>query len=177
MGHPIGKRRRSLRGQGTLEAALTVPVLFVLMLLLIQPGIILYDRMVMGAAAAEGCRLLATRGSSLGSMDGSCEAYIRHRLGAIPQHDCFHVHSGSCSWRIELNGDESSGQVSVRIVNEVRPLPLFDGAATLLGLTNGRGNLEVNVEASMPVQPAWVATAPVGTDPSGWIGAWGDDEG
>ncbi len=169
-------RERDWRGQGTLEAAFAIPVLFVLMLLLIQPGIILYDRMVMGAAAAEGCRLLATKGTSLGSMDGSCEAYIRHRLGAIPQHDCFHVHSGGCSWQIDMSGDELSDQVSVRITNEVHPLPLFDGAAILLGLTNGRGNLEVTVEASMPVQPAWVASAPVGADPAGWIGAWCDDE-
>ena len=75
-----------------------------------------------------------------------------------------------------MSGDESSDRVSVRITNEVHPLPLFDGAATLLGLTNGRGNLEVTVEASMPVQPAWVASAPVGADPAGWIGAWCDDE-
>ena len=176
MGQLVGKQRRNLSGQGTLEAALTIPVLFVLMLLLIQPGIILYDRVVMESAAAEGCRLLATKGPSLGSMDGSCEAYIRHRLGAIPQHDCFHVHARGCSWRIDLDGDESSGQVSVRIVNEVRPLPLFDGAATMLGLTNGRGNLEIEVETSMPTQPGWVATAPAGADPSGWIGAWENGE-
>ena len=168
-------RKRDSRGQGTLEAAFTIPVLFVLMLLLMQPGIILYDRMVMGAAATEGCRLLATKGASLGSMDGSCEAYIRHRLASIPQHDCFHVHTGGCSWQIEMDGGESSLQASVRITNEVRPLPLFDGMATLLGLTNSRGNLEVTVEASMPVQPAWVASALVGADPSGWIGAWSDE--
>ena len=175
MGRFHRKYDRSLSGQGSLEAAFTIPVLFVLMLLLIQPGIILYDRMVMGAAAAEGCRLLATKGSAFGAMDDSCEAYIRHRLASIPQHDCFHVHTGGCSWRIEMDGGESSGQASVRITNEVHPLPLFDGVSVLLGLTNSRGNLEVTVEASMPVQPAWIASAPAGTDPSGWIGAWDDD--
>ena len=172
------KRRRAERklavcsGQGTLEAAFTIPVLFVLMLLLIQPGIILYDRVVMQGAAAEGCRLLATKGAAHGSMDGACEAYIRHRLAAVPQHDCFHVHGGGCSWQIELEGDESASHVRVRITNEVHPLPLFDGASTLLGLTNGRGNLEISVEASLPTQPGWVGSAPAGMSPSGWIGAW-----
>ena len=36
-----------------MEAAFALPVLMVLLLLLIQPGIVLYDRMVMQAAAAE----------------------------------------------------------------------------------------------------------------------------
>ena len=159
-------------GQGTLEAAITIPVLFVLMLLLIQPGIILYDRMVMSAAAAEGCRLLATKGDAVGSMERACEAYIRHRLASIPPHDCFHVHNGGCSWQIEFEGGEASSRATVRIKNEVHPLPLFDGASTLLGLTNARGNLEITVEASAPVQPAWVSSAPAGASPSAWIGAW-----
>ena len=86
------------RGQGTVEAAIVLPVLFLLMMLLIQPGIVMYDRIVMGNAAAEACRLLATSGDSYGSMERSAEAFVRHRLAAVPQHDCFHVHGGSCSW-------------------------------------------------------------------------------
>ncbi len=43
-------------GQATVEAAFALPVLFLLVLLLVQPGIVLYDRMVMASAAAEGCR-------------------------------------------------------------------------------------------------------------------------
>ena len=100
------------RGQGTVEAAVAIPVVFLLLLLLLQPGIVLYDRLVMGNAAAEGCRLLAT---STGDMGGSCEAFIRHRLAAVPQHDCFHVHHGDCSWKIELLGDETAQTVTVRI--------------------------------------------------------------
>ena len=133
------------RGQGTVEAALAIPILFVLMLLLLQPGIIMYDRLVMGNAAAEGCRLLATSTDALGFMDGSCEAFVRHRLASVPQHDCFHVHDGECSWDIRLSGNESSGVVSVSISNELKPLPLFDAGSTLLGLTNGNGNLVVRV--------------------------------
>ena len=121
MGVSVGIGHDS-RGQGTVEAAVAIPVVFLLLLLLLQPGIILYDRLVMGNAAAEGCRLLATAN---GDMRGSCEAFIRHRLAAVPQHDCFHVHRGDCSWYIEFEGDEASQVVTVRIGNELRPLPLF----------------------------------------------------
>ena len=167
-------RLRSTRGQGTVEAAVAIPVLFLLMLLLLQPGIILYDRIVMGNAAAEGCRLLATSTDALGSMQGSCEAFVRHRLAAVPQHDCFHVHGGSCSWNIELTGDESSSVVTVRIANELKPLPLFDAGSHLLGLTNGSGNLVIEESVTMQAQPGWVASSPSGTNPADWIGAWAE---
>ena len=157
------------RGQGTVEAAVAIPVLFLLMLLLLQPGIVLYDRLVMANAAAEGCRLLATATNDMG---GSCEAFVRHRLAAVPQHDCFHVHHGECSWDIEFSGGESSEQVTVRIGNELRPLPLFDAGAKLLGLVNGNGNLEIEESVTMRTQPNWVASSKLGLDPSSWIGAW-----
>ncbi len=160
---------RDERGQGSVEAAVVLPVLFLAMLMLLQPGIVLYDRLVMGGAAAEGCRLLAT---ASGDMGGSCEAFIRHRLAAVPQHDCFHVHGGGCSWEIELSGDEMVQTVTVRIGNELRPLPLLDAGARLLGLTNGRGNLEIEESVTMPTQPSWVASSELGLAPSSWIGAW-----
>lgn len=162
----------SSRGQGTVEAAIVIPVLFLLMLLLLQPGIILYDRIIMGSAAAEGCRLLATSTDALGSMHDSCDAFVRHRLAAVPQHDCFHVHGGDCSWNIELSGDETSGAVTVRIANEVKPLPLFDAGARMLGATNANGNLVIEESVAMPAQPNWVAASPSGTAPAAWPGAW-----
>ena len=160
---------RDNKGQGTVEAAVVIPVLFLLLLLLVQPGIVLYDRLVMANAAAEGCRLLAT---ATGDMAGSCEAFVRHRLAAVPQHDCFHVHGGGCSWRIELLGDESSPETTVRIVNELKPLPLFDAGARLLGMTNSNGNLEIEESVTMPTQPDWAVSSESGIAPSSWIGAW-----
>ena len=160
------------RGQGTVEAALVIPLLFVLMLLLLQPGIVMYDRLVMGNAAAEGCRLLATSTDVLGPMQDSCEAFIRHRLASVPQHECFHVHADECSWGIELSGDESSDVVGVRIVNELKPLPLFDAGFTLLGLTNGAGHLVIEESVAMRTQPDWVGSSPAGSDPASWVGAW-----
>lgn len=160
------------RGQATVEAAVLIPVLFTALLLLLQPGILLYDRLVMQGAAAEGCRLLATKTAAQGDMGASCEAFIRHRLGAIPPHDCFHVHNEGCSWDIVLTGDENSQTVSVTIGTDVRPLPLLDAGATLLGMTNAEGNLHLETTESLPTQPAWVESVEAGRDPAGWIGAW-----
>lgn len=162
----------SQKGQGTVEAAVAIPVVLLLLLMLIQPGIVLYDRLVMANAAAEGCRLLATATDSQGDMRQSCEAFVRHRLAAVPQHECFHVHEAGCSWNIELIGDETSQEVTVRITNELRPLPLFDAGSRLLGLTNAAGNLELREEVTMQVQPGWVASSKLGLSPSSWIGAW-----
>ena len=163
---------RSERGQGTVEAAVVIPVLFILILMLVQPAIVLYDRMVMGNAAVEACRLLATKTDAAGAMHDSCEAFVRHRLSAVPQHDCFHVHGSRCSWSIGLLGDGSSEYVTVSIANELRPLPLFDTGAKLLGLTNSSGNLEIEESATMPTQPAWTYSSANGLAPESWIGAW-----
>lgn len=73
----MGARARDARGQSTVEAAVALPVVFLLVLLLVQPGIVLYDRMVMAGAAAEGCRLLATSDGDA----ATCEEYVRRRLG------------------------------------------------------------------------------------------------
>lgn len=163
---------RGQKGQGTVEAAVVIPVLFLLVLMLIQPGIILYDHVVMGNAAAEACRLIATKTDALGSMDASCEAFVRHRLAAIPQQDCFHVHEGRCSYDISFDGGESSENVTVRIRNELRPLPLFDAGAKLLGMTNSSGNLVIEKSATMSTQPSWVAGSVEGLVPDSWVGAW-----
>lgn len=159
-------------GQATVEAAVLIPVLFVVLLALVQPALLLYDRVVMKAAAADACRLLATKTDALGSMDESVDAYVRHRLGAVPPASCFHVHEGGCTWEVEAEGSESWEQVSVTIRTKVRPLPLFDAAGTLAGALDGEGLLTVEVHDSRPTQPSWVGGTALGLNPSGWIGAW-----
>lgn len=159
-------------GQASVEAAFLIPVLFIALMLLVQPGILLYDRIVMNAAASEACRLLATKTDAAGSMHESCEAFVKHRLSAIPPVSCFHVHEGGCSWKVRLDGDEGSDAVSVTIENEAHPLPLLDAGGTLLGIVNERGNFVVKTTCSQVVQPAWVANAEQGRNPGSWIGAW-----
>ena len=165
----FARRLADARGQATVEAAFLVPVLLGGVLLLVQPGIILYDRIVMQAAAVEGCRLLATAPSAeTGDM---AEDYVRRRLGAVPPLEVFHVHEGGCTWDISLSGSETSGEVSVTIATEVRALPLIDFAARAFGLADGDGNLRVEVSATMPTRAAWAVDAAPGS-PAEWPGAW-----
>ena len=72
------------KGQATVEAALLIPALLISLLLLIQPGILLYTRMVMEGAAAEGCRVLATA-SSLEENTETVEGFIKRRLASVPK--------------------------------------------------------------------------------------------
>ncbi len=159
---------RDERGQATVEAAVALPVMLCLVLLLVQPGIILYDRIVMAGAAAEGCRLLTTTAEEDVSL---CEEFVMRRLGAVPQQDLFHIHDPACSWSVELEGCEESEEVAVSITTEAKPVPLIGLGAGLLGLTNDAGNIVVRVDARCATQPSWVQLAS-GHDPEGWVGAW-----
>lgn len=166
----VRRRPRDAHGQSTVEAAFLVPVLFILLLLLLQPGVVLYDRMVMNGAAAEGCRLLATRTDAAGADMEAYRGSVLRRLGSVPQEEHFHVHDGGgCSWEILLDGDESTGEVSVTIRNKLEPLPIVDEAATLLGMVDERGHLTVEVSASAPAQPQWVVESEAGLSPGTWV--------
>ena len=111
-----------------MEAAFLIPVLFTVLLLSVQPGMVLYDRMVMRAAASDACRLAAVKTDAVG---------IRRRpwrrSSAIgwrhPAVSCFHVHDGGCSWEVSVQGDERSERVSVEVVGKVKPLPFLDAGA------------------------------------------------
>ena len=155
-----------------MESAVLIPVLLAVILLLVQPGIVLYDRIVMRDAAAQGCRVLMT----LSAGDGdTAESFVRRRLGSVPQQDAFHVHGADgCSWRIEFSGGPSSDKVAVTIGNEIKPLPLIGFGAALLGAVNEDGNLEFEVRVEMPARDTWLSGISAGSDPAGWIGAWLD---
>jgi hypothetical protein len=148
-----------------------IPLLFLLVLMLCQPAILLYNRMVMQNAAYEGCRLLATKTVQGDHSDERYEEYIRRRLGAIPPIDIFHVRGSERSWTIEQEGDENTAVVSVRIVNKVRPLPLLGWGAELLGMCDGQGYLTQEVVARASSQPDWVRNDGVGT-PQDWVTQW-----
>ncbi|WP_302962145.1 TadE/TadG family type IV pilus assembly protein [uncultured Adlercreutzia sp.] len=165
-----GRNARGDGGQATVEAAFALPVLFLLVLLLVQPGIVLYDRMVMASAAAEGCRLLATGGED----DATCVALVKRHLGAVPQQDNFHVHSSGCTWEVVCEGGGADALSRVTVRTEVRPLPLLDLGATLLGLVNERGNLEVEVAVETPTRAEWAQRSLEGATPNEKAGEWCD---
>ncbi len=149
------------RGQATVEAAFALPILLIVVLILLQPGIVLYDKIVMNAACAEGCRLLATSATTDGDIN---EDYIRRRLSAVPQIDIFHFHSGGCSWDIDLSGGENNQTVSVTIKNELKPLPLIDIGMSIAGITNDRGNIEIQSQSSAVIKQDWVSSSTSGVD-------------
>lgn len=159
---------RASAGQATVEGAFLIPIILLLLMLLIQPGILLYNRCVMNSAASEACRMLVTSSISVSDISVYEEAVRRH-LGAIPEQDNFHVHTSGCSWEIELVGNEKTAQVSVTIKNEVRPLPLFDFGAKALGMVNEKGNFVQSVQIVQASQPGWVESNPLGFDPSAWV--------
>lgn len=168
----VAERLRDGRGQSTVEAAVLIPLLFGGMLMLLQPGILLYDRLVMEGAAAEGCRVLATAPDSQKSQ---VKEYVQRRLGAIPGQDNFHVHDASCTWQVDLTGGASSNRVAVDVRTKVRPLPLLDFGLGLLGALDADGCLTVHVRAEQPTQPSWSFDSSAGSNASAWVGAWLDE--
>ncbi|MDR0513692.1 MAG: pilus assembly protein [Coriobacteriaceae bacterium] len=157
------------RGQASVEAAFIIPLLFIVLLLLVQPGILLYTHMVMQGAASEGCRLLATKTDALGASEEKYKGYILRRLGSVPMHECFHAHADGCSWEIELQGDETSREVKVIIRNKLRLLPLIDSVGGLFKLVDGDGFLTQEVVMVTPTQPGWAALSDDGLDPQAWL--------
>ena len=157
------------KGQATVEAAFLIPIIFVLLLLLIQPAILLYNHMVMQGAASEACRLLATKTDAAGASKEKYEGFILRRLGSIPSQDNFHIHRGGCSWEIEISGDETSETVKVSITNQVKLLPLFDEMGSLFRLYGASGAFEQKVEIDMPTQPSWVFENNQGLNPQKWV--------
>lgn len=153
--------------QATVEGAFLIPVILLMLMLLIQPGILLYDRMVMNAAASEGCRLIATQGAD--AVPAACEGYVKRRLGSVPQQENFHVHEGGCSWVIEFEGNENAEEVGVSIENQVKPLPFFDFGSRALGLVNENGNFEQKVTVSAVSKSPWVAGCKQGINPEVWV--------
>lgn len=141
----------NFKAQGTVEAAIMIPVFLLLLLLLLQPAIILYDTIVMKAAVSETCRLLAT---SSDASSKQVDDFVRRRLSAIPQVDIFHVHSNTCSYVIETSGGEGQKISNVAIENKIRMLPLISGALDLMGATEG-GELTLRQSQAVEVQPSW----------------------
>ncbi|MDR0500959.1 MAG: pilus assembly protein [Coriobacteriales bacterium] len=167
-------------GQATVEASFLIPILFALILLLLQPGILLYNHMVMSSAAAEGCRVLATAtqqgADGVSRPQAAYENYVLRRLAAIPPIDPFHTHGNDdgcieICWDITVSGDENSQQVSVNIKNWLKPLPLLGLPASLLGLCDENGWIKQEVEVTMPTQPDWVWQNSSG-GPMEWVRQW-----
>lgn len=164
----MGARARDARGQSTAEAAVALPVVFLLVLLLVQPGIVLYDRMVMAGAGGRGLPASGDERRRCGDLRG-----VRAPpLGGDPALDVFHVHDSGCTWEVRCEGGGAADVARVTVRTEVRPLPLLDGGATLLGMVNERGNLVVEVTATAPTRASWAQESLNGASVNGKAGEW-----
>lgn len=150
-------------GQATVEAAIMIPTIFLLILLLIQPGIILYDLTIMNEAASETCRVLATSNDE--NKSKICEPFARRRLAAIPQQENFHNHNDGCSYEIIFEGEQSCEYVSVEIKNELTPLPFIGFLSDIFGLLNENKNFEIKAYAQQKIKPSWVKNSSAGLNP------------
>ena len=130
-----------------------MPVVMLLLALLLQPAIMLYVRTVMGQAAAEGTRVLATREAGSTADDEAVRAFVVRRLSAVPDTPTFHV-GGEAGWEVTLPGDASSG-VAVEVVGRVRPLPVVGVVASAFGETDG-DDVVLRVRATGGARPGWL---------------------
>ena len=160
--------------QSVVEAAFIIPVVMLLILLMLQPAIILYDRIVMNSAAGEACRLLATQSGKQGSPDNAYKQYVIRQLGAIPPVDIFPVHKPQCSWDIILEGNENLQEVKVTIKNKIKLLPLLGMAASLMDCLDADGLYTISVDAKAIVQPDWLVNSNHGLDPDSWMQEYKD---
>ncbi len=156
-------RSFSESGQSTVEAAFLLPILIIVLGLLLQPAILLYNRCIMNEAASEGCRLVETNTND----DATTHAFFIRRLSAIPDLSIFHDDE---DWDISWSGGELGQPVTVKIVNHAYPLPLFGVLAGLAGNKSSDGRLEQTVEISSALAPDWASA--LGSGPSDWIGSW-----
>ncbi|MDR2957227.1 MAG: pilus assembly protein [Coriobacteriales bacterium] len=161
------------KGQATVEAAFMIPIVFLLLLMLVQPTILLYNQIVMENAAGESCRLMSTNARQGSHSEQRYEEYIQRRLAAIPPVDIFHVSPDGKGWSINLEGGEGSKTVTITITHRVKPLPLIGLGAGILGQLDKDGYLTQEVKVVMPTQPDWAFADGVGS-PSSWPGQWED---
>lgn len=139
-------------GQATVEAAVLLPTLLLILALLLEPICVLYTRSVMESTAAEICRVLATRGDAI--TESEIKAYARRRLRAVPEAPPFHA-GGEDDWDIELEGAEGDASVSVKISGHAPLFPIYGSLARLFGVADGEGLL-ISVEVAETVRPSWL---------------------
>ena len=149
------------RGQGTVEAAVTMPAVMLVLALLMQPVCLSYTRMVMRGAAGECARAAAT--AYAGNTNGGEEFALR-RLKAVPEVPLFHV-GGTSDWSIAVN--RSDAHVEVTIQGHARPLPLMGAVAALMRMSDGTG-VVLRVSLSVDTRADWV-----GGDYGTWQKVWG----
>lgn len=149
------------RGQATVEAAVMLPAVMLVLALLMEPACLSYTRMIMRGAAGECARAAAT---AYGGDVSACKEYAYRRLKAVPEVPLFHV-GGTGDWSVAI--DRSDTHVDVTIEGHARPLPLMGAVAALLRMSDGQG-VVLRVSLSVDTRADWV-----GGDYGTWQKVWG----
>jgi hypothetical protein len=113
-----------------------------LALILMQPLVTLYTKMMLGHAAAELSRVVATAQNAPDSKDsGVLTAWAADRLEGLPKGRAFMLPG---SLKVSVSGTAHSDVVYVKVSVRQEPLPLFAVLATL----TGKRSVEVSAQAS-----------------------------
>ena len=139
----------SCAGQASIEAACILPVLFVLMLLMVQPIIIAYTKTMMNDAAQETCRVVSTDYDA--SFD-DCRQFAIRRLRTIPYMSLFHQ-GGDDAWDIQISRNDKHS--IVEITSHAQPLPLVGLSAWGLASLDDEG-IVLQVKAEQQSRASWV---------------------
>lgn len=154
---------RDERGQSTVEAAFVIPVVFATLLVLLQPALLLYGRIIMEHAAAEGCRYMLTVDPE------GAGAYVEGHLRALPDADILHA----SEWSVSADYDGERGTSTVRIEHGVRPLPVIGALMGGVGMTDGDGLYCQTAVCEMRMRGEWLSSDG-GVGPSEWVARWED---
>lgn len=146
-------------GQASVEAAMLIPSLLVVVALLVQPVCLLYTRSVMSGAASEAVRLAATSSSA-----DEVSAFVKRRLKAVPEVSVFHS-GGEDDWSVSVSG-LGTARPKVGIAGHARPLPLTAAIAGAVAGSDGCG-VVLKVEKEVDARAGWVQGKY-----ADWVGIW-----
>lgn len=146
-------------GQSSVEAAILVPVLFIIVAILVEPACVMYTKAIMNSTAAETVRAAATYTGQEALVD-----FAKRRLSAVPEVSIFHV-GGEGDWDISIS--KGSNQVEVSIKGHVRPLPLLGVLMSAFSKSDGQG-IVLETRVVEQIYPEWVEGGY-----GGWQSIWG----
>lgn len=145
---------KSCKGQASLEAAILLPTVLTLCMLMLQPICLLYTQMVMSFAAADSLRLLAYQSSDHGIYaQDRLKEYVLHRLIAIPHVEIFHVGDDQ-AWEVTFQSGQN-GSASIEISHKVKPLPFYKGLANVLPEYDGT-YISMSESQSIDLRQPWL---------------------
>ncbi len=154
-----GRHVLSERGQASIEAALILPAVMLVLALLLEPACMGYTLVVMRSAASETIRLIATQRAT----DDAVKAFVLRRLSAVPEVSIFHV-GGEGDWDVQIERGDGVATVSIR--GHASPLPLAGFVASAFADVDG-GGVVLSVEVSEKTRASWVRG-----DYGDWQGIW-----